>query len=307
MVEPEIKTYHLPPTRLIPNSPHRPLLYYPGLLHVLKDTQQKSPVDDGHSSPSSSPTSLATIAYDTFTSNDWDVQWIYRYGPTQKSHYHSSVHECMAVLSGSAMIRFGIADGEADGEAGRGVKPDIPTSTSTPSTDPSSTETRDPGWTTSNTLTPQTLSTTSTQSTELAPFRGVFIHASAGDVFVLPAGVAHKTYDTKPEAEFALLTPGDGHGIQVPPDSSSTSTTSSGSSSDAAARKRNAVITTPLSGFTMLGAYPKVTETGDPDLGEWDFATGGEDVGRYEQVWSVKKPARDPCLGDSEKGIWGLW
>ncbi|KAL2401527.1 hypothetical protein ABEF93_006859 [Exophiala dermatitidis] len=280
----EIKTYHLPPTGLIPNSPHRPLIYYPGLLHLLKDPQ-KSPVDNNHHS-SLDPTRLATIAYETFTSNDWDVQWIYRYGRTQRSHYHSSVHECMAVLSGSATIRFGIADGEADGGPGAGRGANGPTSTHDPS------------------------------------FKGVFIHAQAGDVFVLPAGVAHKTYDTEPEAGFALLTPGDGHRIEVPPDSSSTSaastsvdadttaSSSSGSpsaSTSAAARKRNAVITTPLSGFTMLGAYPRLTETGQPDPGEWDFATGGEDVGRYERVWSVKKPARDPCLGDSEKGIWGLW
>ncbi|EHY56458.1 hypothetical protein HRR83_002459 [Exophiala dermatitidis] len=275
----EIQTYHLPPTRLIPNSPHRPLIYYPGLLHLLKD-HQKSPADNNHHS-SLDPTRLATIAYDTFISNGWDVQWIYRYGRTQRSHYHSSVHECMAVLSGSATIRFGIADGEADGGPGARRGANGPTSTHDP---PS--------------------------------FKGVFIHARAGDVFVLPAGVAHKTYDTEPNAEFALLTPGDGHRIEVPPDSSSTSTTNAGSAAtdanasvntSAAARKRNAVIDTPLSGFTMLGAYPRLTETGQPDPGEWDFATGGEDVGRYERVWSVKKPARDPCLGVDERGLWGLW
>ncbi|KAG9790353.1 hypothetical protein KCU88_g1235, partial [Aureobasidium melanogenum] len=281
----EIKTYHLPPTRLIPNSPHRPLIYYPGLLHLLKDPQ-KSPVDNNHHSPLD-PTRLATIAYDTFTSNDWDVQWIYRYGRTQRSHYHSSVHECMAVLSGSATIRFGIADGEADGEADGGADGGARRGANGP------TSTHDP-----------------------PSFKGVFIHAQAGDVFVLPAGVAHKTYDTEPQAEFALLTPGDGHGIEVPPDSSSISTTNAGSAAtdanasvntSAAARKCNAVITTPLSGFTMLGAYPRLTETGQRDPGEWDFATGGEDVGRYERVWSVKKPARDPCLGVDERGLWGLW
>ncbi|KAI9044820.1 uncharacterized protein KD926_010992 [Aspergillus affinis] len=44
---------------------------------------------------------------------------------------------------------------------------------------------------------------------------GVLLEAEAGDVFIIPAGVAHKTHNTKPEAEFALLSPGTGHGIEA--------------------------------------------------------------------------------------------
>jgi uncharacterized protein YjlB len=44
---------------------------------------------------------------------------------------------------------------------------------------------------------------------------GVVLQAEAGDVFVIPAGVAHKTHDTRPDAEFALLSPGKGHCIEA--------------------------------------------------------------------------------------------
>ncbi|KAK3092216.1 hypothetical protein LTR53_019624, partial [Teratosphaeriaceae sp. CCFEE 6253] len=94
---PEVKAYPLPPTALIPNSPY-PLLHYPGLLAAKADCN-------------------AAKVYDLMTSNGWDFQWIYRYGPTQASHYHSTAHECMAVLSGSATIRFGVADTSNDMEA----------------------------------------------------------------------------------------------------------------------------------------------------------------------------------------------
>jgi uncharacterized protein YjlB len=93
MAEP--KAYPLPPTKLIPNSPY-PLLHYPGFFQP-----QSNNVD-------------AVAVHDTFGSNGWDTQWIFRYGQTQKSHYHSQAHECMAVLSGEATIRFGVADTDND-------------------------------------------------------------------------------------------------------------------------------------------------------------------------------------------------
>jgi uncharacterized protein YjlB len=211
----EVKKYHLPPTALIPNSP-RPLLHYPGIL--------------------SSAESITTAAYDSFSNNGWQVQWIFRYGKTQASHYHSATHECMAVLSGTATIRFGVADTVSDvdestygsGQEGGGLQ----------------------------------------------------VEARAGDVFIIPAGIAHKTFDALPAEEFKLLTPGNGHDI-------------------AATDVRGALENLELSGFTMLGAYPVG--------GQWDFATGGENVGNYAPVWEVPKPENDPVLGKDEAGLVGQW
>ena len=112
---------------------------------------------------------------------------------------------------------------------------------------------------------------------------GVEIDAKAGDVFILPAGIAHKTFLTKPEAEFKLLTPGGAHQI-----------------GERGQDARKVLEGIELDGFTMLGAYPV-------DGGEWDFAVGGEDVGGFEKVWDVPKPARDPILGTAKEGLVGLW
>lgn len=213
----EVKKYQLPPTALIPNSPH-PILHYPGFLTSEKDCN-------------------AADVYDLFSRNGWKTQWIFRYGPTQASHYHSMAHECMAVLSGSATIRFGVADTSDDLEE-----------------------------------------STHGDGKESG---GIEIEANAGDVFILPAGTAHKTFDTKPDAEFKLLTPGNGHFIE---------------GSDT----RDVLSNIKLDGFTMIGAYPK-------GGGEWDFAKGGENAGNYEAVWSVAKPEKDPVLGSAEEGLAGQW
>ncbi|KAH0845405.1 hypothetical protein FOPE_12449 [Fonsecaea pedrosoi] len=217
-----VKKYHLPPTSLVPNSPH-PLLHYPGLLSSTNTTDE----------------SIATKAHDLFAANGWETQWIFRYGPSQRSHYHSAVHECMAVLTGTATIRFGVADTVADlDESTHGSG-------------------REEG--------------------------GIEVEARAGDVFILPAGTAHKTFNTSPAAEFTLLTPGDGHAVAG--QGSSTKDTLAG---------------IELTGFTMIGAYPK-------GGGHWDFAKGGEDVGRFDKVWSVPKPENDPVLGKAEEGLCGQW
>lgn len=142
----------------------------------------------------------------------------------------------MAVLSGSATIRFGVADTSEDLEA----------STNGPAHEDG----------------------------------GVEVHAEAGDVFLIPAGVSHKTHDTSPAAEFELLTPGDGHHI-------------------AAEDPRQALVETELSGFTMMGAYPRGSA--------WDSCQGGEHAGRMEQVRTLPKPERDPVLGDDPDGLCGLW
>ncbi|OQU94981.1 Cupin domain-containing protein [Cladophialophora immunda] len=225
----EVKKYHLPPTALVPNSPH-PLLHYPGLL-----SPTDKPDDDA---------SIATRAHDLFARHGWETQWIFRYGPSQRSHYHSGVHECMAVLTGTATIRFGVADTVADlDESTHGAG-------------------REEG--------------------------GVEVTARAGDVFVLPAGTAHKTFNAAPVAEFKLLTPGDGHA--VPP--------AGGEGGGSSVRDTLAGV--ELAGFTMIGAYPK-------GGGRWDFAQGGEDVGNFEKVWAVAKPENDPVLGKAEEGLCGQW
>ncbi|KAJ5116034.1 hypothetical protein N7456_000382 [Penicillium angulare] len=215
----QVNKYHLPPTALIPNSP-RPLLHYPGYF----------PTSENGS---------ARHAHETFLKNGWETQWIFRYGQTQRSHYHSGVHECMAVLSGTATIRFGVAD-------------------------------------TSEDMDENTFGDKKEQG-------GIELEAKAGDVFVLPAGTAHKTYNTQPSASFTLLTPGDGHHI------------AGGDVIKALEETENR-----LSGFTMIGAYP-IENAG------WNSQRGGEDTGAYERVWSVPKPSADPVLGDSSEGLQGLW
>ncbi|KAI7780298.1 hypothetical protein LA080_016146 [Diaporthe eres] len=223
----EVKKYHLPPTSKIPNSPF-PLLHYPQFFP--------------------SPASRAPAAvHDAFAANAWQVQWIFRYGPTQQSHYHSAAHECMAVLSGEATIRFGVADNEPPGGGGGGGGGGADGNDSSSS-------------------------------------RGIEVHARAGDVFVLPAGLAHKTFHPDPsDSTFKLLTPGDGHHVPGAGDGS----TGPG------------LAGVELSGFTMIGAYP---------IGaKWDFAVGGEHEGRYQEVWSVPRPERDPVLGTDPAGLTGLW
>lgn len=109
------------------------------------------------------------------------------------------------------------------------------------------------------------------------------IHARAGDVFVLPAGVAHKTFDTMPSvgsSSLQLLNPGDGHRV-------------------AGYDPRRTLAAVQPSGFSMIGAYPVG--------GEWDVAIGGEHSGRYEEVWSVPRPERDPVLGLDPAGLTTLW
>lgn len=211
----EIKEYRLSPTDLIPNSP-RPLLHYRNVLSRRSDNGQCD----------------ATDAWQMFESNGWRVSWITRYAASQLSHYHSHTHECMAVLSGTATIRFGVADTAED-------------------------------------LTENTHGS----AREVG---GIELEAEAGDVFVIPAGVAHKTFNTRPAAEFKFLTPGLGHGI---------------ASDDA----KKLISEIELTGFTMMGAYSN---------GDWDFVTSG---GEYERVWSVSKPERDPVFGKSDEGLCKLW
>jgi uncharacterized protein YjlB len=105
---------------------------------------------------------------------------------------------------------------------------------------------------------------------------GVEVEANPGDVFILPAGTAHKTFDTSPESSLKLLTPGEGHGVDL-----------------------ESLKAVELEGFTMMGAYPEGSE--------WDYALGGESEGAYQEVWNVDKPQNDPVLGDQAGGLRELW
>lgn len=267
----QVKKYHLPPTDLIPNSPH-PVLHYPGFLLPLPpgDTNNNNNDDDDNRHHLTSTSGAETTEpahlrlHDLFARNGWETQWIYRYGPTQPSHYHARTHEAMAVLSGTATIRFGAADREDDDAD---VDHDYDGHVTT-------------------------TSTTTTTDHHPACYAGVEVRAEPGDVFVLPAGTAHKTFATEPPrvdnedgGGFALLTPGDGHRVA----------TRDGED------VRAALAGVRVSGFSMLGAYPAGGEA-------WDFVVGG---GRpreaYEEVWAVPTPRRDPVLGEALEGICGQW
>ncbi|RYP02021.1 hypothetical protein DL764_005989 [Monosporascus ibericus] len=206
----DVQKYQLPPTALVPNSP-KPLLYYPVFFKESDCTPSK--------------------VYEVLNSNGWQVRWLIRYGLNQQSHYHSAVHECMVVLSGSAKILFGVADlgGEDSGQEEGGI----------------------------------------------------LLEANVGDVFILPAGLAHKTHDATPPAEVLRLSPGDGHNV----------------SDD---EMQITMGNVQLSGFTMLGAYPRHGS-------DWDISVGGDSKGKYDRVWSVPNPENDPVLGKSEDGICGHW
>lgn len=214
----QINEYYLPPTELIPNSSF-PLLHYRGIIKP----------DDATGSES-----IAARFYNLLTSNGWRAQWIFRYGQTQQSHYHSFTHECMVVLTGQATIRFGVADTSEDMDA----------------------NTFGGEW----------------------EKGGIELKAQAGDVFIIPAGVTHKTFNTSPADEFALLTPGNGHGV---PEGFN-------------------VDDVKLSGFTMLGAYPKEADS-------WNFAVGGEGAAHYAKVWSTPPPEQDPVFGISDEGLTKRW
>ena len=126
--------------------------------------------------------------------------------------------------------------------------------------------------------------------------KGVEIEANPGDVFILPAGTAHKTFRTQPEMEMELLTPGEGHGVLRE---------GAGERREGDDERRVEEVLREvrgrLKGFTMMGAYPEGSQ--------WDFRVGGEDCGEggFERVWGVEKPERDPVLGEDERGLRGSW
>lgn len=106
------------------------------------------------------------------------------------------------------------------------------------------------------------------------------MQANAGDVFILPAGLAHKTHNTKPKTEFKLVTLGIGQDM-------------------GAEEPRKAMAELELDKYVMMGSSPAG--------GQWSFSVVGEDFGSYEKVWKITLPPRDPVMGNSEAGLYGLW
>lgn len=64
----QVDKYYVPPTALMPNSP-QPLLHYPGFFTLQEKGNAKK-------------------VHETFMSNGWETQWIFRYGQMQRFHYH---------------------------------------------------------------------------------------------------------------------------------------------------------------------------------------------------------------------------
>ncbi|PKY02693.1 hypothetical protein P168DRAFT_305954 [Aspergillus campestris IBT 28561] len=104
----------------------------------------------------------------------------------------------------------------------------------------------------------------------------LFTDVEAGDLLIIPAGVAHMSYNRdSPSPEAQYLTGGDAYGIE---------------GEDAAAF----VGKLKVSGFTMMGAYPRGKT--------WGWSEGGADAAGFEAVWRVKNADLDPVLG-AQRGI----
>lgn len=118
---------------------------------------------------------------------------------------------------------------------------------------------------------------------------GVDVQAGLGDVFIIPAGVSHKTFAPSPPThELAFHQPEDIKAGKA----------GEGLDEESEMRHREFFAKVPVQGeFMMMGAYPRG--------GVWDFKVGGEDRGREERIWGVEVPKRDPVLG--EGGSMEIW
>ena len=86
-----VETFMFQPTKDVPNNPDLQLLIYRGVLGLEGDA--------------------TSACEDLFESNQWPPDWrdtVYDY-----HHFHSTAHEALGVVRGTATIRFGGADGQA--------------------------------------------------------------------------------------------------------------------------------------------------------------------------------------------------
>lgn len=86
----DLKTYYLEDDGSIPNNPELPLLIYPGALSTEHASESK--------------------IKDLLNANGWSNSWVN--GIYSYHHYHSTTHEVLAVLSGSADVKMGGEQGE---------------------------------------------------------------------------------------------------------------------------------------------------------------------------------------------------
>ena len=100
--EPKIQTFKFDDDGVIPNNPSLPLVLYPKVFDL-------TVADDP-----------AAVIEQTFRKNGWGDGW--RNGIYDYAHYHSRIHEALAVARGRARVRFGGNNGEEiDIEAGDAV------------------------------------------------------------------------------------------------------------------------------------------------------------------------------------------
>jgi uncharacterized protein YjlB len=90
MQQGNIRTYRFEDDGRIPNNAALPLLVYPG---VLGHEQQRAHTIEAR-----------------FEDNEWGGTWVN--GVFHYHHYHSTAHEALGVVSGSATIQFGGEQGE---------------------------------------------------------------------------------------------------------------------------------------------------------------------------------------------------
>lgn len=82
--------YHFADDGVIPNNPVLPLLVYPGVFHLA----------------SADPAMIPEVI---FAANGWGNGW--RNGIFPFPHYHSRVHEVLAICRGEAKVQFGGSHG----------------------------------------------------------------------------------------------------------------------------------------------------------------------------------------------------
>jgi uncharacterized protein YjlB len=86
------QTFMLKDDGAIPNNPTLPLVIYPAALDLAGTAYPEGGIER------------------MFAANDWGDMW--RNGIYPYAHYHSQIHEAMAVVRGRAKVRFGGENGE---------------------------------------------------------------------------------------------------------------------------------------------------------------------------------------------------
>jgi uncharacterized protein YjlB len=87
---PQITTHLLPDDGRIPNNPTLPLLVYGGALRLAAHDIARDP---------------ARIAERLYATNGWGSGW--RNGIYTFHHYHSTAHEVLSIVRGTARVHFG--------------------------------------------------------------------------------------------------------------------------------------------------------------------------------------------------------